>query len=791
MQPVASALLLTLFARGDLLVTRAAETPESLHRKASAVLAQLEGEIKVPGLREPVEVLRDRWGIPHLYAKSAEDLFFVQGFVAAQDRLFQIDLWRRVGVGETAEVVGRESLEADRFARLLKYRGDMDAEWAAYAPDARRIATAFTRGINAYIDHLGDRLPIEFQLLGVRPKKWQPEDCLGRMSGIIMSRNFQSELARAELVAAVGAEKARRIAPADPPRAYAPAPGLDLAGIDRSVLAGYNAAVKAPLFRLGGDGSNNWAVDGTRSASGKPLLASDPHRAIALPSLRYLIHLNAPGWNVIGSGEPGLPGVAIGHNERVAWGFTIVGTDQSEIYVEETNPADATEYRVGQRWERMTVVRETVRIRGEPKPTELVLRFTRHGPVIHEDPRRHRAYALRWAGTEPGGAAYLASLALDRAEDGRGFVAALERWKVPSENMVYADVDGNIGWVAAALTPVRQGWDGLLPVPGAAGAYEWRGFLPLNDLPQVRNPAAHYVATANHNILPAGFGPEIGYEWAPGYRITRIKERLEGQRQFTLEDFQNLQHDTVSLPGRALVRLVKVMDVRDQELRPYAEILAGWDGTLSADSRAGALYGVWLRELLDGFFRPHLPARLFDFAASRGGVPVLLTALEKPDAAWFGDRPTEGRDRLLRTTFRSAIGKLKRLLPGDEKDWSWGRLHTTTFRHPLAALGPAYAKAFDLGPVPRPGDAFTINAATHAANFEHTSGATYRHVLDLADWDRGMATSAPGQSGQPGSPHYADLLPLWQKGEYFPLAFSRARVEAVTRHRLRLTPSAR
>jgi penicillin amidase len=791
MKRIAGAMLLALLAHRGALLACAAETSESLHKKASAVLAQLEGEIKVAGLKEPVEVLRDPWGVPHIYARNVDDLFFAQGFVAAQDRLFQIDLWRRIGVGETAEVVGKEGLEADRFARLLKYRGDPDAEWASYSPDARPIATAFTRGINAYIDHIGDRLPVEFQLLGVRPKKWQPEDCLGRMSGIIMSRNFQNELARAELVAAVGVEKARRIAPTDPPREYAPVPGLDLAEIDHSALAGYNAAIKAPKFKLGGDGSNNWAVDGTLSLSGKPLLASDPHRTIALPSLRYLVHLNAPGWNVIGSGEPGLPGVALGHNEHVAWGFTIVGTDQADVYVEETNAVDATEYRVGDRWEKMRVVREKVAVRGEQQPIELELRFTRHGPVIHEDAKRHRAYALRWAGSEPGGAAYLGSLALDRAKDGRELVAALQRWKVPSENMVYADVDGNIGWVAAALTPVRKGWDGLLPVPGAQGAYEWQGFLPLLELPQIQNPAVHYVATANHNILPADYRAEIGYEWAPPYRFARIQELLGGKKKFTLEDFQNFQHDNVSLPGRALVRLLKDVDMQDRELRRYAELLAGWDGVLSVDSRAGALYGVWLRELLDGFYRPHVPASLLDITTSRGGVPVMLAALEKPDTFWFGDQLTEGRDRLLRSTLRSAVGKMKELLPGDDTAWSWGRLHMTTFHHPLAALGPAYAKAFDLGPVPRPGDGHTPNAATHNAKFEHTSGATYRHVFDLADWDKGMATSAPGQSGQLGSPHYADLLPLWQKGEYFPLAFSRAKVEKVMRHRLELIPAGR
>ncbi len=791
MKPRVRAFQLVLLTCVGMLPARAAETPESLRKKASAVLAQLEGQIKVPGLKEPVEVLRDCWGIPHIYAHNADDLFFAQGFVAAGDRLFQIDLWRRLGVGETAEVLGKKGLEADRFARLLKYRGEPDAEWATYAPDAHQIATAFTRGINAYIDSIGNRLPIEFQLLGIRPKKWQPEDCLGRMSGIIMSRNFANELARAQLVGAGGIEKARQVAPTDPRRAYSPVPDLDLTGIDRSILAGYNAAIQTPQFKLGGDGSNNWAVDGTLSASGKPLLASDPHRAIALPSLRYLVHLNAPGWNVIGSGEPGLPGVAIGHNERVAWGFTIVGTDQADLYVEETNPLDATQYRIADRWEKMKILRERVAVRGRERPTELELRFTRHGPVIFEDVKHHRAYALKWAGSEPGGAAYLASLSLDRAKDGRDFVAALKRWKVPSENMVYADVDGNIGWVAAALTPVRKDWDGLLPVPGAKGVYEWQGFLPCEELPQSHNPSSHYVATANQNILPAGYPAEISYEWSPPYRFARIKERLEAKKQFTLEDFQSIQHDAATLPGRTLARLVQVVDMQDRELQPYVELLAEWDGVLSAESRAGVLYGIWLQELLDGFYRPHVPARLLDFTASPNGVPVMLAALEKPEAAWFGEKPREGRDWLLRTTFRKAVNRARKLLPGDEKEWSWGRLHTTTFRHPLALLGPAYEKAFNLEPVPRSGDAFTPNAASHNSKFEHTGGATYRHIFDLADWDRGLATSAPGQSGQLGSPHYDDLLPLWQKGEYFPLAFSRARVEKVTRHRLLLMPVAR
>lgn len=774
-----------------LLIALSTSAQEPLLTKAKAVLAQVDGDLAVPGLKEPVEVVRDRWGIAHIYAKNQDDLFFAQGFVAAQDRLFQIDLWRRINLGETAELVGKQGIGGDRIARLLKYRGDMDAEWTSYSPDARQIATAFTRGINAYIDQAGDRLPIEFQLLGTKPKKWQPEDILGRMSGIIMSRNFTSEVPRAELIAKVGIDKARRIAPTDPPRDFAPVAGLDLAGIDKKVLEEYNAAIKGPSFKLGADGSNNWVVDGMLSASGKPMLASDPHRNIALPSLRYLVHLNAPDWNVIGSGEPGLPGVAIGHNDHVAWGFTIVGTDQADLYVEETNPVDPRQYKAGDQWQPMQIVKEKLPVKGQAEPLVLELRFTRHGPVLYQDEKMNRAFALKWVGSEPGSAAYLGSLALDRAQDGKDFVQRLNAWKLPSENMVYADRAGKIGWVATCLTPVRKGWDGLLPVPGAKGQYEWQGFLGLDQLPQLHNPPEHYVITANQTIyrnLPPSFQREIAYEYAPPYRFDRIKERMKDQKKFTLDDFKNIQHENVSIPGRTLARLLGQAQINDPALKPYVDLLAKWNGDLSRDSNAGPLYGIWLQELTEAFYRPHVPKELLETFGARGGVPVMLAALDKPTEDWFGKEPKAGRDRLLQESLAVAVKRTKEKLGDDLNQWSWGKLHTTPFRHPLADLGPEYAKAFNLPTVPRAGDGHTPNAASHNKAFEQTGGASYRHIFDLADWDLGQATSTPGQSGQPGSPHYGDLLELWAKDQYFPLAYSRKKVEEVTQHRLMLKP---
>ncbi len=778
-------MMLSFVARGEG-QSRPSETPASLTQKAKAVLAQIEGEVRLPGLKRPVEVLRDRWGVPHIYAENADDLFFAQGFVAAQDRLFQLDWWRRIASGETAEIVGAQAVEADRFARLVRYRGDMDAEWRSYSPDTRQIAEAFTRGINACIDHIGPRLPIEFQILGIAPRKWRPQDVLGRMSGIVMSQNFRNEVARAQLVAAVGAERARTLAPTDPPRAYGPAPGLDLAGLDARVLAGYNAATRLLPFKPARTESNNWVLAGARSTSGKPLLASDPHRATALPSLRYLVHLHAPGWNVIGSGEPALPGVALGHNDHIAWGFTIVGTDQADIFVEEINPNNSEEYRVGERWERMKIEREEIRVKGKEGPLRLELRFTRHGPVLFQDAKTHRAYALKWSGSEPGGAAYLGSLAVGRARNQGEFLTALEAWKIPGLNFVYADMEGNIGWVAAALTPIRPKHDGLLPVPGSGG-FEWQGYLPVRDLPQSFNPKQGWLGTANHNILPKDYKKQIAYEWAPPYRFERIRSVLDAGGKFDLKDFQKLQHDQKSLPGVALTGLLKHLDPSDRRLLPFLYVMSEWNGKLDRDSKAGPLYALWLHELQSAFYSPHVPKNLAATLRTLSGLPVMLRALESPDEKWFGKDPVAARDELLRTTFARAVARVQTMYPNLDK-MRWGALHTVTFKHPLATLGPAYETAFNLGPVERGGDTNTPNNTRYDDDFKQIHGASYRHLFDLADWDRALATSAPGQSGQPGSPHYADLLPLWAEGEYFPLAFSRRQVEVVTRHRLWLKP---
>jgi len=760
---------LTLLERGG------GSQDSPLREEARQVLARTAGTMKLRGLEKPVTVIRDEWGIPHIYAETQADLFFAQGFVAAQDRLWQMDLWRRVGEGRLAEVVGKGAVERDRFARLLRYRGDMEAEWKSYAPDARPIIESFVAGVNAWIAETGDRLPIEFRLAGYRPEAWTPEVCLTRMAGYVMTRNAPMEVLRAQLAHQYGVKFVDEWIEADPPRRLEIPPGLDLAGLEPRILAAANAA-GGPVSFNPSDGSNNWVVDGSMTVSGKPLLANDPHRTIALPSLRYLVHLVGPGWNVIGAGEPTLPGVAAGHNERVAFGFTIVGIDQQDIYVEELNPANPNEYRYRGRWEKMRIEREQIRVKGEAQPREVELKFTIHGPVIHEEAGRHRAYALRWVGSEPGTAGYLASLTLNRVRNWPEFLKAMERWKVPSENLIYADVEGNIGWVAAGLTPIRRNWSGMIPVPGASGEYEWEGFLPVSELPQSFNPARHYIATANHNILPQGYTKQLGYEWANPIRYQRIDEVLRRPGvKYTVADFERLQHDEMSLPARQLIEVLKASRIEDPELQPYLRLLREWDGQLGRDSGAAALFEIWLTRLPEAVFRRRVSAEQWSQIASRLPIERVIAALK-------GGQETAA----IAQSLTAAVSEARRRLGDDVSLWRWGRLHRAPFNHPLAN-DEARRELLNLPDIERGGDGNTVNN-TSGANFRQTHGASFREILDVSDWDRSVATNAPGQSGQPGSRHYDDLLKLWAKGQYFPLLYSRQRVEASAKQRLLLQP---
>jgi penicillin amidase len=767
--------------------------------------SQAPAERKLIGLAKPVEVFRDTWGVPHIYAQSQDDLFFAQGYTVAQDRMFQLEMWHRKALGRLAEIFGPSAVERDRYARLLRFRGDWNAEWQSYSPDTKKIVEAFVRGINAYVDEViagREPMPPEFEMLGLQPTPWTPEVVVSRLAAYPMTGNADREIPRAEVVRVLGPERAAAFFPTDPPRTPRPEEGLDLEGIDSAVLAGLAHASSEATFDGSGDfsssfeisnlkfemeeGSNNWTVSGKKTKSGKPILANDPHRALLLPSLRYIVHLVAPGWDVIGAGEPALPGISIGHNRRVAFGLTIFAADQQDLVVERLNPANASEYfdPTKDSWRAMHFAQEEIRVKGEAEPRKVRLKFTRNGPVIFEDEKRHRAYVLRWVGTEPGTAGYLAGLAVSRAQNWREFREALKRWKLPPENFVYADVDGNIGYQAAALVPNRK-CDGLLPVRGDSRNCDWSGWLTLNDLPHEFNPVRGYAATANHNTVSPMERRFIGFEWASPFRIDRIREVLKEVKAFTVVDSQKLQADVLSLAARELQPLFHRLPQGEDKLSRAAALLRSWDCRMTQESAAPVIFAAWLGRLRENVYRPRVPEEIWRSASRLISLPAMIRTLRAADPEYFPGDAAAARGKLLVTSLEEALRQLERLLGADMGAWRWGALHRATFTHPLAR-GYEAARGFNRGPVERPGDGNTVNAAG-GANFRHSSGASFRQVIDLSDWDASTATNVPGQSGNPQSELYDNLLPLWARDEHFPLLYTRAAVKRHARERLRLT----
>jgi penicillin amidase len=785
--------------------------------------------IQVAGLTQPVEIIRDHWGINHIYAQNEADLFFAQGYAAAKDRLFQFEIWRRQATGTVAEILGPREARRDEGARLHMFRGDLDEELGRYHPRGKLIVESYVRGVNAYVAETEKNpalLPMEFRMLGITPGRWTPAVVISRHQAL--ASNAGEEVRSVRSIKAIGLEQTRELIyfQGGDPR-FELDPAIDLRAFPDNVLNLYNAFRASVEFKpedvlpeyrgtatvasaapglgaadpagprsLDADprdiGSNNWVVSGSKTVSTKPILANDPHRVVAAPSLRYWVHLVAPGWNVIGGGEPVLPGVSIGHNEHGAWGLTIFGQDAEDLYVYDTNPANPNEYRYKGNWEAMRVLADTIQVKGaKPEPVEL--KYTRHGPVLFEDRANRKAYALRAGWMEPGGAPYLASLRMNQAASWQEFREACTFSLMPSENMVWVDRAGTIGWQAAGIQPIRRNWSGVLPVPGD-GRYEWDGYLPIQALPSETNPSRGFVATANNYLLPDDYPYKNLLHvtnWADAFRASRISEVLASGRLFTVPEMTRLQNDDLSVVARALVPLLRRVTLSNAASAKARDLLTTWDFVLDKDSVPAGVYAMWQRRVLANARDAVLPAALRKAGITQVSTKRLIDWLHAPDGR-FGANPVAGRDALVARSMDEAVAELTKRFGPEMQGWQYGqeRYHHARLIHPLSAAVNATTRAkLEVGPLPRGGDGMTVSATGNGDN--QTAGGSIKFIADADDWDNTVGLNTPGQSGDPDSPHYRDLFELWAKGEYFPIAFSRKKVESVTETVTRLTPGAR
>jgi penicillin amidase len=764
-------------------------------------LPQTEGEIRLPGLGAPAEVMRDRYGIPHIFAASLEDASFALGYVHAQDRLWQMEMSRRIAAGRMAELLGAGALEADRFLRTLGVRRSAEANLRVLDIETRRLLDSYAAGVNAYLAS-GPVLPPEFWLTGAQPEPWTPADSIGwvKMMAWDLGGNFRNELLRMSLARKLPLERIHQILP--------PYPGEQPPVIaDLKELYGTleRDAVQLAQFAPDNDGlgSNNWVVSGARSASGKPLLANDPHLGLTAPPVWYFAHISVPGTNVIGATLPGVPGVILGHNERIAWGFTNTGPDVQDLYIEKL---DATGGYVAPEGRRpFRVIEETIRVKGAA-PEKLRVRISRHGPVISDvlrtaqdaAPRGH-VIAFAWTALAEDDRTMQAALKFARAGGWEGFLAAARDFQSPQQNIVYADVEGNIGFVAAGRVPVRKPANdlkGLAPAPGWLAQYDWDGYLPFDELPRSFNPASGAVVTANHRITPPDYAHFISSDWQPPYRADRIQRLLDAAPRHSPQSFARIQADVVSLAMRDLLPRLLATRPRSEDARKALALLGKWDGAMAPERSEPLIAWAWWRELTRAIYADELGDA---FRANWLSRAVFLGNVLSGDSAlalWCDNVRTaavETCEEVLALSLEAALADLARRHGGDQARWRWGEAHAARHEHRPFGRQPLLAMLFDIR-VPSPGDAYTVNVGRNNLNdeaqpFANRHAASLRAIYDLSDLERSLYIHSGGQSGNILSDHYEAFTEAWARNEYIPMRTARKTLDAEPHRLLRLVPA--
>jgi penicillin amidase len=784
---------------------------------------QIEGTVSIPGLNGEVEVIRDEMGIPHIFASSERDLFMAQGYVQAQDRFFQMDVWRHIGAGRTAEMFGSSQVETDVFLRTLGWARVSQLELDQADPAVIEPLQYFADGVNAYLsDHQGAKLSFEYVILkllapGYAPEAWKPLDSmtLSKMQAYQLSGNFGGweDLKRAQLRYDLGEDKLAEFLPPYSPDhpIIVPDPAFgDQTGsrIIDSMRGLFNLNVGAFTSIAGseGIGSNSWVISGDHTDTGAPILANDPHLSIQLPAIWYEVGLHCIPVSencridVTGFSFASTPGVVIGHNDRIAWGFTNLGPDVVDLYIEKVNPSNPDQYEVNGEWVDMDIIQEEILVAGKD-PVPVTIRYTRHGPIISDmddefenlaettglDVPNSYAVSLRWTGLEVS-RVFEAILGFDLARNWEEFREAASLFAVPSQNILYADIEGNIGYQTPGLIPIRAGGDGLFPVPGWTDEYEWIDFIPFDELPSSYNPPQGYIVTANNAVVGADYPHSLSTLWAPGYRAQRIVDLIEGRSTISVTDVQVIHGDNFHAMGPELIPILSNINFEDSEIADLAQSLDSWDFQNDMDSQQAAVFNAFWRHMVLATFEDELPD---DVPGGSHAFIVLEGFLDDQDSTWWDDHRTsevETRDMILKNAFIAGIEELKDILGRNVSSWTWGDLHTRTYENQIG-IGPL-GLIFNRGPYPTSGGSAIVNATSWSLSedYQVRSLPSMRMVVDLSNLSNSVSIHTTGQSGHTYHPHYIDMSELWGDIQYHPMLWSQTEIESSLEGRLILMP---
>jgi len=800
---------------------------------------QVDGEIQLTGLDGPVDVYRDGMGIPQIYATTLHDLFMVQGYVHAQERFWQMDFWRHIGAGRLSEMFGKSQLETDVFLRTLGWEKIARQEYTLYDDASRAIMDAYTAGVNAHLaDHSGTALSLEYGVLkllnpGYKPEPWTAVNSLtwGKAMSWDLRGNMDEEIARAILLKTLTPDQVAELYPPypDDQPVIVPELGVDFSADGRSNAVVYSSLVTGAPFSIvlsrvaaldnllgpagTGIGSNSWTVDGSRTESGMPLLANDPHLGIQMPSIWFQVGLHcrpnseACPVDVTGFSFAGVPGVVIGHNDRIAWGFTNVGPDVMDLYIEKINPDNPNQYEVNGKWVDMDVRSETINL-GSSESVTITIRATRHGPIITDtydlakfgeqagiDVPQNYAIALRWTALEPG-YVFEAIWGFDQAQNWEQFRSAARHFNVPAQNLLYADVDGHIGYQMPGDIPIRAKGDGTLPVPGWTDEYEWLSYVPFEQLPYVIDPPQGYIVTANNQVPPSDYPYLVTYDWDYGFRAQRIVDMImNAPGKIDSAYIQRMQGDNYDANAAIYVPLLMQEDLDDPRLIAIRALLENWDYQAQMDSAPAALFEVFWKRLLAGTFQDELPAEYWPAGGSRWNE-VMRNLATQPDNPWWDDKYTsdrhEGRDDVIKSVFSEAVAEIEKLQGKDPDNWNWGNLHTATFQN--QTLGKSgigvIENLFNRGPFPTSGGEAIVNATGWTATEDYFVDwlPSMRMIVDLGDLRNSLTIHTTGESGHADHPHYIDMADMWRNIQYYPMLWNEQAVVSNTEAHLRFVP---